>query len=214
MSLPTTPRRVTRSAAAVALMLLATCAPSPAPDTARNANGAVPGVATTAQHRPPVVIDSVRPIADHLARFRGADPAPAVLDGTQSRERLVRSAVSALARRDTVAIRSLMIDRAEFAYLFYPFTRLAQPPYEMPPDLLWMQLTMRSEKGLRKAIGTLPASRLRYAGHQCERTEREGENVLHQLCAVRLADGATVVLFGSILERGGRFKLVSWANSL
>lgn len=205
--------RASLSALMALVALLAGCAD--AADETRSSDHVRQTVAASPTGRTPgAVIDSTRPIAEHLARFRAGEVEPSTLDGASSRERLVRSAVLALARRDTAALRALMIGRAEFAYFFYPSSRLSRPPYEMPPDLLWMQLTMGSEKGLEKAIRSLPPRTLRYAGHECGRVEHEGVNVVHQVCTVRLANGETVRLFGSILERGGRFKLVSWANSL
>ena len=65
------------------------------------------------------------------------------------------------------------------------------------------------------AYGGRPAS---YLGHECDsRSSREGTNVVYGPCTVRLAVGADTVkqrLFGLIIERDGRFKFVSFANSL
>lgn len=184
--------------------------------------GNEPGSATTRADTaiPPVgVIDSALPMAEHLRRFRSGLVEPATLDGPTNRATLVRRAFEAIASRDTLTLRALMLSRAEFAYLFFPSNRMAKPPYEMPPALLWFQLTAESNKGLSKAFQHLGPAPIALVSHRCPgKPDGEDANLLHNGCIVRAwrADGTVteVQLFGSILERGGRFKLLSYANKL
>jgi hypothetical protein len=154
-----------------------------------------------------------------LRRFRAdLGPAPAALaGGAASREALVRAFVRAVETRDTAAFRRLTLSRAEFAYLYFPDSPLARPPYEMPPALLWFQLTEGSHKGVGRLLARLGGAPLGYAGHRCAAPpERQGANRLWERCTVRLvgAPGDTAVrrLFGPIVARGGRFKFLGYAN--
>ena len=52
-------------------------------------------------------------------------------------------------------------------------------------------------------------------GYRCEAEPRvEGGNRIWEQCVVTLGDGGDVRLFGSIIERQGRFRLMSLANRL
>lgn len=165
------------------------------------------------------VIDSALPMTEQLRRFRSGLVGPAALDGPTQRAKLIERIFAAIASRDTLTLRSLTLSRAEFAYLFFPSHRVARPPYEMPPALLWFQLTEESEKGLKKAFQHLGPAPIALLSHRCPgEPEVEGDNRLHSGCIVRgrRADGTVTEaqLFGTIVERDGRFKLLSYANKL
>ena len=58
---------------------------------------------------------------------------------------------------------------------------------------------------------------LGYVGHACQQPRIEGENRLYPYCGVRRVTAAgalTERLFGLIIERGGSYKFVSYANQL
>lgn len=156
-----------------------------------------------------------------LVRFRRSVPTrEALVGGAEDREALVESFVTALARRDTAALRHLVLDAGEFAWLYYPTAREALPPYSLPPDLMWFRNDGLSQQGLAVALETLGGRHPRYAGHACPAAPRiEGKNRLWGYCQVRLlvdgaADTTTAGLFGLIVEREGRYKFVSYANQL
>jgi hypothetical protein len=172
------------------------------------------------QQRPGYVVDSIFPMEEMLRRFRAdlGDPPVALVHGADSRDALVRQVVSALAERDSATLDRLRIDRAEFAWLYFPASPFATPPYELPPEVLWLQIGAESGKGLSRALraGRGGAS---YLDHECDAApRRSGAVVLWERCAVgwRNPDGTEerYRLFGSVLEHGGRFKLVSYANPL
>ena len=81
---------------------------------------------------------------------------------------------------------------------------------------------LTSERGGRcdsKLLETLGGRTVPYAGHHCEGSaSHEGQNTVVGPCLVRLMEtpGDTVEsrLFGLVLERGGRWKFVSYANKL
>jgi hypothetical protein len=113
----------------------------------------------------------------------------------------------------------MSIDRAEFAWLFYPETRMSKPPYEMPPALLWSQILSSSDEGLRGALRQLGGKTVRLRSFRCPTPpDTEGTQVLRQGCVVGLrVNGDSIAedrFFGSIVERAGRFKFLSFSNKL
>ncbi len=127
--------------------------------------------------------------------------------------------VRALAQRDTAALASMAVSRAEFAYLYYPTAAEGLPPYDLEPGLMWYLLQQRSERGIRRALAVYGGQRLKLLGHECgTEVSREGENTVAGPCVLRLRDqrgqAVSVRLLTQILERGGRYKILSYANKL
>jgi hypothetical protein len=167
------------------------------------------------------VVDSIFPIEEEVRRFRATltEHPTALANTSPSREALVDRFLRALATADTSELRRMALSRAEFAYLYYPTTQFAAPPYELSPALVWYRLESYSSRGLVRALNRFGARPLHATGHSCE-TEPlvQGENTLWHGCVVRVrgpdGDIATVTLFGPILERAGEFKLLSFANGM
>lgn len=165
-------------------------------------------------------IDSVVPRDTALARFRqGLDPVDHLQGGSPTRDALIERFVEALEAADTAALAALALSRAEFAWLYYPTVPEAYPPYDLRPGLMWFMVEGNSSKGLRRALEEYGGRPLRVVDWRCEGDTRVyGENRVHPLCVVRRleAPGDTVEqrLFGPVVERGGRFKFVSLANTL
>lgn len=155
-----------------------------------------------------------------LDRFRAGLPEVHELTGgADSREALVQDFLAAAEARDTTRLEALVLSRAEFAWLYYPTAQQALPPYDLDPETLWLLTSERGGRGLYKAMEALGGRSLPYVGHSCDPgTSREGKNTVHGPCLVRLvqAPGDTVAtrLFGLVLERGGRWKFVSYSNKL
>jgi hypothetical protein len=156
-------------------------------------------------------------IASELVAFRsGITAPPNALAGPRSRDSLVRLFERALANRDTAGLDRLQITREEFAYLYYPESRMARPPYELGPDVMWMQIQSQRERGLQRLVAKYGGKKLHIQGLECQPADRQNAIVIHQ-CAVRARDAADTTakqLFGSIIERDGRFKFVGYANRL
>ena len=129
--------------------------------------------------REPVHIDSILPIEEELRRFRATvDEAPPESLGGEwtTREALVRSFVDRLEAADTAALRTMLITRAEFAYLYYPQTVFAAPPYELPPALVWFQMQNRSSSRLTRLLREFAGHELRYRSRSCDpEPEVQGE---------------------------------------
>lgn len=179
-----------------------------------------PSAAETAAGKSPTHVDRLVPRDEALRRFQAALPTvDSLTGGATSRDLLVKQYMMALEDRDTTGLRRMLLDRSEFAYLYYPTTPQGQPPYDLSPHLLWFLTTSSSDKGLGRAIERMGGRRLGFAGYTCDPApSREGRNVVWGPCAVRVrgADGTSSSerLFGLIIERSGRFKFVSYANRL
>ena len=172
-----------------------------------------------ASSSPAAANDSAFSVAKALQRFR-ADIGEAAnrLDGPASRDALVRHFVRALNAGDVAALRDLMLSRAEFAYLYYPESPQSRPPYGLEPQLMWLQISARSDRGLSRALRAFAGGRLRYLSYACEAEPgRAGAVRLYNACVIsHQENGATITepLFGSIVERDGRYKFVGYANRL
>lgn len=172
-------------------------------------------------HPPGYVIDSVIPIDEALRRFRAGLPVATELDSTaaRSRDALVHAFAAAIAARDTARLRALTLSRAEFAYLYYPFTPYVRRPYELAPETLWFLGQQASDKGLRRVVERLGGPAFRIAAYACDDTAAvQGRNRLWQHCAVAYTAGTDTGqtrrrLFGTIVERDGRFKFLSYVNA-
>lgn len=164
-------------------------------------------------------VDSAIPIEEALRRFRAELPRPTRLKGGYpSRKKLVRTFVRAVETQDTAALRRMVMDRAEFAWLYYPSSPLSRPPYELSPGLMWFQLQGESERGASRLLADRAGEPLRYAGHTCQPPRTEGELRLYPNCELRRVStpGDTVAerLFGLIIKHGGWYKFASYANRL
>jgi len=166
------------------------------------------------------VVDSIFPIAVHLERFRkGAGDNPDTLrNASASVDALVQRWVTAITSSDTAQLNKLIISRAEFAWLYYPESKMSQPPYEAPPELLWGQLLASSDEGARAVLKAFGGQAIKLKTVRCPTVVTEGPNRLHEGCVLTLdLKGATQpegAYFGTILERNGRFKFVGYTNRM
>lgn len=169
---------------------------------------------------PSVVVDSALAIDTLLRRFQATlEPTEQLVSAAPSREALARRYLDALARADTNALRALHISRAEFAYLYFPTSKMMKPPYELPPDVAWLLLTAESNKGIGVAVRRFGGQQLKLESVRCPGDPlREGPNVVWRDCLVRYRrDGSAErerPLFAAIIERDGQFKFFSYATPL
>jgi hypothetical protein len=181
-------------------MLTAACGETP-----RQADAAVP-------------VDSIRPPAEALALFRDGLPiADSLSGGATSRDTLIARFVDALARQDTAATRTMVLGRAEYGWIYFPSLQQMNPGINMQPEVMWMLQSRESDKGIVRVMRRLGGGQARFGAYTCEPAPRvEGANRYWHDCAVETIapDGekATLKLFGSLIERGGRWKIVSYAN--
>jgi hypothetical protein len=179
--------------------------------------------AATMAPRPGDVIDSALSPDEHRRRFRaqyGNPPeATALVNGASSRESLVRGFIDALVTRDSTALVRLQVTPIEFLDLYYPQSRFSRPPYEMSPELAWMQIALNSDKGLVRVLRRFTNPGIRYVAHDCPIAATEiGAARVWEGCTVTFAVNAappeTHRLFGGIFEYAGQFKFLGYTNSM
>ena len=170
--------------------------------------------------QPGYVVDSILPIDEQLRRFRAGipDTVSDLAGGATSRDQLVRSFVRSLEAADTAALISLTISRAEFAWLVYPDSPFSASPYRQAPDLVWMRHAAASGTGLKRLLARMAGSPLGFRRWSCDdQPVTEGENRLWRNCVVQLSksprETGALQLFSSIIERHGRFKILSYDNA-
>jgi hypothetical protein len=205
---------------ALLLALFASCAetddaPNNAPASAalaeagRTNTGGNPGTAAIRRFQSP---------EKALAAFRAGLNAPDSLrGGAPTRDALIARFMQAVEGADTTAIRAMVLDRAEFAYLYYPTSPYTKSPTVQEAPLAWFLLVQNSQIGITRVFNRMAGSPEQYAGHRCDpEPSMEGANRFWRACVVDLrtdrGELETRRLFGSIIEREGRFKFFSYAN--
>lgn len=172
--------------------------------------------------KPPArrVVDSLVSREVALERFRTPlAETDSLTGGAATRDELVRAYLGALGDRDTAAFDRLSLTKAEFAYLYYPTSPQALPPYNLEPELMWFLLFERSNQGVRRALRLYGGQRMVLLGTDCgDAGSAEGRNTVFGPCTVRWHDttGREVQagLFSQVIERRGRYKFLSYANRL
>ena len=161
-------------------------------------------------------VDSARSREEALAQFRTGLPEVTALDGgAESRDALFAAVVRGIETGDSTALASLVLSRAEYAWLYYPTSAQGLPPYDLAPGLYWFMLEGRNRQGISFLLRERAGKPLRVVGYECGPTvTTEGANHLHGPCVIRRlqAPGDTVTerFFSQIIERDGRFKVVAY----
>jgi hypothetical protein len=169
---------------------------------------------------PGYVVDSILPVEEEIRRFRvalGGAPLTGLEHASASREALVQRLAAAITANDTAALQRTVVTAREFIDLVYPESPYTKPPYRQAPGLVWTLISEPSKSGGRRLLAKLGGKSLTVSAPTCPAApDAQGRNRLWQSCTVRYtsdADSArTGRLFGSILERDGRFKFMSLAN--
>lgn len=191
----------------------------------RGAQGEPPAstspASTSRASKPAAAGDSIFPMEVMIARFQADRPTVTALDdgAARSRDALVARVMEAVADGNAAALHALTVNAAEFGQLYFPTSIYSRKPYAQPPEVTWLLMDQNSRKGLVRLLREYGGQSLVVAGHDCGGEPKvEGPNRIHEHCRVRIrgADGRVeeVRLFGSIIERAGRFKLMSLSNRL
>lgn len=166
------------------------------------------------------VVDSAVPRDVALANFRRCCASTdSLTGGAPSRDSLVVRFVRAIESKDTAALRSMLLSRAEFAWLYYDTNPQSRPPYDLSPSLMWFLTEGNSSKGIGRALDEYGDKPLRYVGYACDTVaSHEGANTVWGPCTVKVRGGRndtiSLRLFGPLIERAGRWKFVSYGNKL
>jgi hypothetical protein len=132
-------------------------------------------------------------------------------------EEVAEAFLDALAASDPDRMRAMALSQDEFADVVWPELPSSRPNRNLPLDYAWRDLAQKSRNSLSRVYH-------RYGGtrYRLERVEFLGETTeyvtfrVHREARLVLTaeDGVLtrLRLFGSVIERGGRYKLFSFVN--
>ncbi len=122
--------------------------------------------------------------------------------------------LEALAARDETALRRLAIDEAEFRDHIWPSLPAARPERNLPLSYVWGDLHQKSGTSLARTLGEHGGRR--YQLEQVvlgQSTEYPGFRT-HARTILRVREGGgeprEIRVFGSVLEKDGRWKVFSY----
>lgn len=165
------------------------------------------------------VADSAPPMDTLLHRFQRGLLQPLALAHTaSSHEELTRRFLRALASWDTAALRDLHITKAEYAYLYFPESRMMAPPYDLDPEVAWMLHASESNKGISGVLHRYGGRTLTFEAVECSGEPlRDGASTVWRACMVSVRENETrrtLPLFAATIEREGSVKIFSFASPL
>jgi hypothetical protein len=177
-------------------------------DPKTSPNNRPSATATDSQYMPSVMIAKFREkVPEHPTTFGGG--------ATTGIDSLLAHYVRGIERADTAAIRPLALTVSEFAWLYYLDSPMAQKPYELDPDVMWIQISSQSQKGFLRALDAYGGKSFGVWTRACDAPKAAGALRLHE-CAIGFhrSGDAPATLKLSVVERDGRFKLVGFGTSL
>jgi len=141
--------------------------------------------------------------------------------GASSPRRLVEQVLDAVADRDTAALLAMLVDADEYDRIVYPELGAhyvaARDTRSETRQFLWENQRLDALKGMRSAMRELGGRRLSFV--TIEFTEGEQRYPSYRLMeggvvSVVDADGtpATLHMLGTMIEKGGRYKLLSYRD--
>ncbi|MGH7680072.1 MAG: hypothetical protein ACRENU_16505 [Gemmatimonadaceae bacterium] len=196
-------------AAAVAFLSFA-CSDTPGEDPRRASSSAA---VTRGEGGSPFSLDSA------LTLFRRDLPkVDSLEDAESSIDRLIARFTRSVQRSDTAALRAMVMNRREYAYLYYPTSPFTRAPTKQEPGLQWFLHLEHSQKGASRLLREYGGKSFTILRNECRPPARaEGRNVLWDDCRQTIVVGGDTIitrLFGGVYERDGRFKIFSYSNDL
>jgi hypothetical protein len=143
-------------------------------------------------------------------------PSPPPLANTQaSPAALANLVLIALEKRDAAALRALALDEQEFREHVWPELPAARPERNLPLSYVWGDLHQKSEASLAATLGSHGGQHFEFVGVRFLGRSTQYETYLvHRETVVIVKDGnggtLELQLFGSTLEKNGRFKVFSY----
>jgi hypothetical protein len=208
-----TQKMMMKNVIAIAIgLLLAGCRPADQPTQAEL-------ITQQSPNSPQAIVDSVFPVEEEIRRFkvaRSGASASVLTGGSASRDALVKRFIAAVQANDSVDIRRMVMNAAEFIDLYYPTSMFATPPYKQSPELRWFLIQENSNKGISRLLSRYGGKPIKLVDYNCAAVATvEGDNKLWDRCVVQWNQKPSPVrIFSTIVERHGQFKIMSYANDL
>jgi hypothetical protein len=142
-------------------------------------------------------------------------PATPLAHSSASTDELARAVVDAVERRDREALQVLALNEREFREHVWPELPAARPERNLPFSFVWGDLNQKSESGLAQMLERHGGRRYTIAEVRLRgETTRYPTYLVHRDGELTVMDerGAQqhLRLFGSVLEKNGRFKVFSY----
>lgn len=196
-------------------------ADSTSPMVERRSDGVLIASAESLRKIPGYVVDSVFPPDEALRRFRaepGSERVDSLSGGATNVRALFEAYVAALQSRDSLAVRALVMTRAEYGWLY--FDGSPEQKSGLMPQTAWGLMESRSNSGLGRAAGRITAlGSVRLTGAACGPDRiKTGVGRIDGPCTITVqpATGAaeTIPVARFVFTHRNRVKLVSFANDL
>lgn len=149
-----------------------------------------------------------------------ASAGPTLSGGRESVDALISAGLDALAQRDTAALRSLAVTREEFERVILPTMGEKYPAARdtstQAREFIADNHFRSSDKALRRALNDVAGVPLELKGVDFKEKSSFTNYILHEgtLVHARAADGVEkdIIVFGSVIEQGGVFKLLGFRD--
>ena len=142
----------------------------------------------------------------------GSRPLP---NSHDSVEALSRAVLAAVEKRDADALLALAINRAEFTEHVWPELPSARPERNLSPSFVWGDLNQKSNIMLREMLAAHGRKKYTFVS-ACflGKTTQYESYLVHRESELTVKDPEgnerQVRLFGSVIEKGGRYKVFSY----
>lgn len=132
-----------------------------------------------------------------------------------SDEDLARAVLTAVERRDAGALRQVALNREEFTDHVWPELPAARPERNLSAGYVWGDLNQKSNITLEQTLAAHAGKHYELAGiRYLGKSTPYGSYVVHRESELTVKDPdgneKQVRLFGSVLEKGGRYKVFSY----
>lgn len=136
-------------------------------------------------------------------------------DSEPSIDALAHAVLQAVAARDVLTLRRLALDETQFRQHVWPELPASRPERNLPFSYVWGDLHTKSSTNLDRVLSTYGGrtytlDRIRFTGG----TTQYRTFVVHRDSSLEVHDEKgrreTIQLFGSVIEKDGRFKVFSY----
>jgi len=201
-------------------VLAAGCAGAPAADPAARERDGARRIAQAAQVAAASLPEGAREAAETGWVASGAEAsrvAPPLVATFASIEELAEAVLEGIEAGRGDALWALALTREEFEGVVWPVLPASRAERNTPFDYVWGDLQQKSSSSLRRTLHSHRRRHYELAAVEFHGATRSyGSFQVHRDARLRVVDAEgtrhTLDLFGSIIERDGRFKIFSWVT--
>jgi hypothetical protein len=133
----------------------------------------------------------------------------------ESAEAMSRAVLEAVEQHDRDALRALALNKEEFTEHVWPQLPAARPERNLSPSFVWMSLNQKSSIMLRHVLAAHGGKKYQLVRvHFLGQTTQFGSFQVHRDGELTVKDAQgreqQVRMFGSVLQKNGRYKVFSY----